>query len=70
MTEEATTSEVVTDGLEPNVATTTEGQQFIVGEHSVYNSVDALHKGAIEKQKYIEKLTNDFNIVKIGRAHV
>lgn len=54
MANEATTSTAVTENNE-SVATTT----FVVGEHSVYNSVEELFKGAKEKEQYISKLLKD-----------
>lgn len=55
MADEATTSGAVTDNSNESVATTT----FVVGEHSVYNSVDSLFEGAKQKEAYIQKLTAD-----------
>lgn len=55
MADEATTSKAVTDGNDDSVATTT----FVVGEHSVYNSVDSLFEGAKQKEQYIQKLVAD-----------
>jgi len=54
MANEETTSNAATE-INNNVATTT----FVVGEHSVYNSVEDLYKGAIEKDKYIEVLKKE-----------
>lgn len=59
MTEEATTSDVVTDDLNNDVATTTEGKPIIVGEHSVYKSLEDLVKGKQEADAYIAKITLD-----------
>lgn len=64
MTDEATTSDVVTDDLTPTVATTAEEKQFIVGEHSVYNSIEDLYRGAKEKEQYIQKLLDDMKTVR------
>lgn len=64
MTDEATTSEVGKDDTEPTVATTAEATKYIVGEHSVYNSVDDLLRGAREKEAYIQKLLGDMKAVK------
>lgn len=55
MADEATTSKAVTDNVNDSVATTT----FVVGEHSVYNSVDSLFEGAKQKEQYIQKLVAD-----------
>lgn len=55
MADEATTSKAVTDSVDDSVATTT----FVVGEHSVYNSVDSLFEGAKQKEQYIQKLVAD-----------
>lgn len=55
MADEATTSGAVTDNSNESVATTT----FVVGEHSVYNSVESLFEGAKQKEAYIQKLTAD-----------
>lgn len=55
MADEATTSKAVTDNVDDSVATTT----FVVGEHSVYNSVDSLFEGAKQKEQYIKKLVAD-----------
>ena len=55
MADEATTSKAVTDNVDDSVATTT----FVVGEHSVYNSVDSLFEGAKKKEQYIQKLVAD-----------
>ena len=55
MAAEATTSKAVTDNVNDSVATTT----FVVGEHSVYNSVDSLFEGAKQKEQYIQKLVAD-----------
>lgn len=55
MADEATTSKAVTDNVDDSVATTT----FVVGEHSVYNSVDSLFEGAKQKEQYIQKLVAD-----------
>lgn len=52
MANEATTSEAVT-GNNNSVATTT----LVVGEHSVYKSVDDLIKGKREADEYIAKLS-------------
>lgn len=54
MADEATTSQAVTDDNN-SVATTT----FVVGEHSVYNSVKDLFEGAKQKEQYISKLVKD-----------
>lgn len=54
MAEEATTSQAVTDNND-SVATTT----FVVGEHSVYNSVQDLFEGAKQKEGYISKLQEE-----------
>jgi hypothetical protein len=54
MANEATTSEAVTDN-NGSVATTT----YVVGEHSVYKSVEDLFEGAKQKEQYIQKLLND-----------
>lgn len=55
MAEEATTSKAVTENVDDSVATTT----YVVGEHSVYNSVEALFEGAKQKEAYIQKLVAD-----------
>ena len=55
MADEETTSKAVTDNVDDSVATTT----FVVGEHSVYNSVDSLFEGAKQKEQYIQKLVAD-----------
>lgn len=55
MANEATTSDAVTGQNDNPVATTT----YVVGEHSVYTSVEDLHKGAIEKDKYINVLKKE-----------
>lgn len=55
MADEATTSQADTGNNNNPVATTT----YVVGEHSVYNSVEELHKGAIEKDKYISVLKKE-----------
>lgn len=55
MADEATTSGAVTDNSNESVATTT----YVVGEHSVYNSVESLFEGAKQKEAYIQKLTTD-----------
>lgn len=55
MADEATTSGAVTENSNESVATTT----FVVGEHSVYNSVDSLFEGAKQKEAYIQKLAAD-----------
>ena len=52
MADEATTSGAVIEDNNDNVGTST----FVVGEHSVYTSVEDLYKGAIEKDKFISKL--------------
>lgn len=49
---EATTLVNDNDG---NKATT----QFVVGEHTVYNSVEDLYEGAKQKEAYIQKLVSD-----------
>lgn len=49
---EATTLVNNNDG---NKATT----QFVVGEHTVYNSVEDLYEGAKQKEAYIQKLVED-----------
>lgn len=54
MADEATTSQAVTDNND-SVATTT----YVVGEHSVYHGAEALHKGAIEKENYINVLKEE-----------
>ena len=54
MADEATTSQAVTDNND-SVATTT----YVVGEHSVYNSVEELFKGAKQKEEYISKLQQE-----------
>lgn len=54
MANEATTSEAVTDN-NGSVATTT----YVVGEHSVYKSVEDLFEGAKQKEQYIQKLLAD-----------
>ena len=55
MAEEATTSKAVTGTDNNPVATTSYG----VGEHSVYNSVEELYKGAIQKEGYIQTLKQE-----------
>lgn len=55
MSDEATTSKDVTGNIDNPVATTT----YVVGEHSVYNSVEELHKGAIQKESYIQTLKQE-----------
>ena len=55
MSNEATTSGDVTDNVNDSVATTT----YVVGEHSVYKSVEDLFEGAKQKEQYIQKLLND-----------
>lgn len=55
MADEATTSNAVTGNIDNPVATTT----YVVGEHSVYNSVEELHKGAIQKEGYIQTLKQE-----------
>lgn len=55
MANEATTSGAVTDNNNDSVATTT----YVVGEHSVYKSVEDLFEGAKQKEQYIQKLLND-----------
>lgn len=52
MADEATTSMAIIEDDNDNVETTT----FVVGEHSVYKTVEDLYKGAIEKDKFISKL--------------
>lgn len=54
MADEATTSQAVTENNDA-VATTT----FVVGEHSVYKSVEDLFEGAKQKEQYIQKLVAD-----------
>ena len=55
MADEATTSNAVTGNIDNPVATTT----YVVGEHSAYNSVEELHKGAIQKENYIQILKKE-----------
>ena len=55
MADEATTSNAVTGDVDNPVATTT----YVVGEHSVYNSVEELYKGAIQKEGYIQTLKQE-----------
>ena len=55
MADEATTSQAVTGNDDNPVATTT----YVVGEHSAYNSVEELHKGAIQKENYIQTLKQE-----------
>lgn len=55
MADEATTSNAVTGKDDNPVATTT----YVVGEHSVYNSVEELYKGAIQKEGYIHTLKQE-----------
>lgn len=55
MADEATTSNAVTGNIDNPVATTT----YVVGEHSAYNSVEELHKGAIQKENYIQVLKKE-----------
>ena len=55
MAYEATTSNAVTGNVDNPVATTT----YVVGEHSVYNSVEELYKGAIQKEGYIQTLKQE-----------
>lgn len=55
MADEATTSGAVTENNNESVATTT----FVVGEHSVYKSVEDLFEGAKQKEQYIQKLVAD-----------
>lgn len=60
MVETATTVEPV-EGTDLSEATTTGNEQkpFIVGEHSVYNTVEDLYKGAVQKEQYIQKLVKE-----------
>lgn len=44
-------SEATTAGIEQ--------KPFIVGEHSVYNTVEDLYKGAVQKEQYIQKLLKE-----------
>ena len=48
MAEEGTASLSESD----NTDTNTNGRKFVVGEHSVYDSVEALFEGAKQKEKY------------------
>ena len=52
MAEEGTASLSESD----NADTNTNGKKFVVGEHSVYDSVEALFEGAKQKEKYIAEL--------------
>lgn len=52
MAEEGTASLSGSD----NTDTNTNGRKFVVGEHSVYDSVEALFEGAKQKEKYIAEL--------------
>ena len=49
------------EGTIVSEATTTgiEQKPFIVGEHSVYNTVEDLYKGAVQKEQYIQKLLKE-----------
>lgn len=60
MVDTATTVEPV-EGTDLSEATTTGNEQkpFIVGEHSVYNTVEDLYKGAVQKEQYIQKLVKE-----------
>lgn len=60
MVDTATTVEPV-EGTDLSEATTTGNEQkpFIVGEHSVYNTVEDLYKGAVQKEQYIQKLLKE-----------
>lgn len=60
MVDTATTVEPV-EGNDLSEATTTGNEQkpFIVGEHSVYNTVEDLYKGAVQKEQYIQKLLKE-----------
>jgi hypothetical protein len=61
MVDTATTVETVVEGTENTVETTTgiEQKPFIVGEHSVYTSVEDLYQGAIQKEQFIQKLKRE-----------
>lgn len=41
-----------------------ENQRFVVGDRTVYNSVEDLYKGAIEKEKYITTLHSELKELK------
>lgn len=56
MADEATTSNAV-ETNNNDVATTT----FVVGEHSVYNSVEGLFEGAKQKEKFIIQLQDELS---------
>lgn len=56
MADEATTSKAVTDNSNDSVATTT----IVVGEHSVYNSVEELKEGKRQADEYIAKLSKEY----------
>ena len=60
MAETETTVEAA-EGTIVSEATTTgiEQKPFIVGEHSVYNTVEDLYKGAVQKEQYIQKLLKE-----------
>ena len=55
MADEATTSGAVTENKNDTVATTT----YVVGEHSVYKSVEDLIEGKRKADEYIAKLSQD-----------
>lgn len=62
MVETATTVDTVIEGKDNiSEATTTgiEQKPFIVGEHSVYNTVEDLFKGAVQKEQYIQQLIKE-----------
>lgn len=60
MAEEATTSQAVTENNNETVATTT----YVVGEHSVYKSVEDLIEGKRKADEYIAKLSQDLKEAK------
>ena len=55
MADEETTSKAVTENDDDSVATTT----FVVGEHSVYKSVEDLIEGKRQADAYIAKLSSE-----------
>lgn len=46
------------------VAAPSESQRFVVGDNTVYNSVEDLYKGAMEKEKYITALHSELKELK------
>lgn len=61
MVDTATPVDTNVEGSTSTVETTTgmEQKPFIVGEHSVYKTVEDLYKGAIQKEQYIQKLQKE-----------